>query len=35
MNDFVTDNKDHLPAGWADRLTTVGDTSNLKAGNTR
>ena len=31
MNDFVADNKDHLPAGWADRLTTVGD-SNLRAG---
>ena len=23
MNDFVADNKDHLPAGWADRLDTV------------
>ena len=34
MNDFVADNKDHLPAGWADRLTTVGDTSNLRAGST-
>ena len=31
MNDFVADNKDHLPAGWTDRLTTVGD-SNLRAG---
>ena len=30
MNDFVSENKDHLPAGWADRLTTVGD-SNLRA----
>src|SRR5215469_15796630 len=25
MNEFVTDNKDSLPAGWADRLSTVGD----------
>ena len=31
MNDFVADNKDHLPAGWADRLNTVGDTK-LSAG---
>ena len=30
MNDFVADNRSKLPAGWADRLTTVGD-SNLKA----
>ncbi len=30
MNEFVSDNKDHLPAGWADRLSTVGD-SKLKA----
>jgi hypothetical protein len=34
MNDFVADNKDHLPAGWADRLNTVGDT-NLRAGTTK
>jgi len=33
MNDFVTDNKDHLPEGWADRLSTVGETSDLRAGN--
>jgi hypothetical protein len=26
MNDFVADNKDQLPHGWADRLSTVGDT---------
>jgi hypothetical protein len=32
MNDFVTANKDHLPAGWADRLSTVGNTSDLRAG---
>ena len=32
MNDFVSDNKEQLPAGWADRLSTVGD-SNLRAGN--
>jgi len=31
MNDFVADNKDHLPAGWADRLDTVGD-SKVPAG---
>jgi len=35
MNDFVADDKDYLPAGWADRLTTVGDTRNLKAGSTK
>jgi hypothetical protein len=34
MNDFVSDEKDHLPAGWADRLTNVGDTS-LPAGSTK
>jgi hypothetical protein len=34
MNDFVADNKDHLPAGWADRLSTVGD-SNIRAGTTK
>ena len=34
MNDFVSDNKDHLPAGWADRLSTVGD-NNLRAGSTK
>ena len=33
MNDFVSENKDHLPAGWADRLSTVGETSDLRAGN--
>jgi hypothetical protein len=31
MNDFVSDNKSQLPAGWADHLNTVGD-SNLRAG---
>ena len=31
MNDFVSENKDHLPAGWAERLSTVGDSSNLRA----
>ncbi|MGA8755526.1 MAG: hypothetical protein WB611_04235 [Stellaceae bacterium] len=30
MNDFVSENKDHLPAGWAERLSTVGDT-NIRA----
>ena len=25
MNEFVADNKYSLPAGWADRLSTVGD----------
>jgi hypothetical protein len=30
MNEFVADNKDHLPAGWSERLSAVGD-SNLKA----
>ncbi|MBO0737731.1 MAG: hypothetical protein J2P48_14355 [Alphaproteobacteria bacterium] len=34
MNDFVSDNKEHLPDGWADRLTTLGD-SNLPSGSTR
>jgi hypothetical protein len=33
MNDFVSENKDHLPEGWADRLSTVGETSDLRAGN--
>jgi hypothetical protein len=33
MNDFVSANKDRLPAGWADRLNTVGKTSDLRAGN--
>ena len=33
MNDFVSDNKDQLPAGWADRLGAVGD-SNVQAGHT-
>jgi hypothetical protein len=32
MNEFVTDNKDYLPEGWADRLTQVGDSSDLRAG---
>lgn len=31
MNEFVSDNKDKLPAGWADRLSSVGD-SKLPAG---
>lgn len=34
MNDFVSENKDHLPSGWADRLSTVGDTS-LPAGSSK
>jgi len=25
MNDFVSDNKNDLPAGWAERLSSVGD----------
>ena len=33
MNDFVSTNKDHLPEGWAQRLSTVGETSDLRAGN--
>ena len=33
MDDFVSDNKDHLPKGWSERLSTVGD-SNLRAGST-
>lgn len=28
MNEFVTDNKEYLPAGWADRLTTSPEVSN-------
>jgi hypothetical protein len=34
MNEFVSDNKEYLPAGWADRLTTppeVGN-SNIRPG---
>jgi hypothetical protein len=31
MNEFVADNKDQLPAGWTDRLNTVGD-SKVPAG---
>jgi hypothetical protein len=33
MNDFVSANKDRLPAGWAGRLSAVGKTSDLRAGN--
>jgi len=33
MNDFVSAHKGRLPAGWEDRLSTVGDTSDLRAGN--
>ena len=33
MNDFVSTNKDRLPEGWAQRLSTVGETSDLRAGN--
>jgi hypothetical protein len=33
MNDFVSANKDRLPEGWANRLSAVGETSNLRAGN--
>jgi hypothetical protein len=25
LNEFASDNKDYLPAGWEDRLNTVGD----------
>jgi hypothetical protein len=32
MNDFVSDNKNQVPAGWSERLSHVGD-SNLPAGN--
>ena len=31
MNDFVAENRDRLPAGWEDRLTTVGN-GNLRPG---
>jgi hypothetical protein len=31
MQDFVADNKDNLPAGWADRLSSAGPVS-LTAG---
>ena|SRR5215469_7384301 len=27
MSDFVADNKDRLPAGWADKLGQLGDTT--------
>jgi hypothetical protein len=30
MNDFVSDNKEKLPAGWEQRLSSLGD-SQLKA----
>jgi hypothetical protein len=33
MNDFVSANKNRLPAGWADHLNTVGKTTDLRAGN--
>ena len=32
MNEFVADNKDYLPKGWDQRLTSVGDATDLKAG---
>jgi len=32
MNEFVSDNKDYLPKGWEERLTSVGDTTDLKPG---
>jgi len=32
MNDFVSTHKDSLPKGWADRLSAVGETSDLRAG---
>jgi hypothetical protein len=31
MSEFVADNKDHLPAGWADKLGNLGD-STVPAG---
>src|SRR6516164_5368029 len=31
INDFISDNKNQLPAGWEDHLSNVGD-SNLRAG---
>jgi hypothetical protein len=33
MNDFVAAHKDRLPEGWADRLSAVGKTGDLRAGN--
>ena len=33
LNDFVSTNKDRLPAGWPQRLSAVGNTSDLRAGN--
>jgi hypothetical protein len=33
INDFVSANKDRLPEGWADRLSTVGESTDLRAGN--
>lgn len=32
MKDFVADNGDKLPAGWADRLSAVGS-NNVASGN--
>jgi hypothetical protein len=29
MNEFVADNKSELPAGWAERLSSVGNNSNV------
>ena len=31
MSDFVAENKEQLPAGWAERLSTVGD-NKVRAG---
>jgi len=33
MNDFVSANKVRLPEGWTDRLSAVGEASDLPAGN--
>jgi hypothetical protein len=33
-DEFVSGNKDYLPKGWDECLTSVGDTTNLKPGST-
>ena len=35
MKDFVVDNKDRLPAGWADRLSAVGGNTDVMSGSSR
>ena len=32
IKEFVAENKDKLPEGWADRLSALGDNAKLKSG---